>query len=233
MTSQRMKRPAVAVLTMALVLVVGGAVPGVAAPKGGGKPSRDTEQQLWIQPDYGHGVAIWSTDEPSRDTHDGQAADDFIVPRGKVWRITKIDAPGAFSSDRGLTPTYYQRTTLGSPTVDVIFYASGGTAPAGEIMRFDDIALSSHDVDSGYLRLTLPEEVILPEGTYWVSIQVNIDSLLYGGWYWWMSQSWGMEANWRNPQDGFGTGCTDWGTARACTGVWTAGMAFTVIGYSS
>ena len=57
-------------------------------------------------------------------------------------------------------------------------------------------------------------------GTYWVSVQANMDFALGGEWGWETSTvTNGSPAAWQNPGDGFGTGCTSWGVEIVCVPV--------------
>jgi hypothetical protein len=60
--------------------------------------------------------------------------------------------------------------------------------------------------------------VKLRAGTYWVSVQANLDFNVGGQWAWENEVNIvGGDAMWQNPGDGFGTGCTTWGPENTCT----------------
>jgi len=70
---------------------------------------------------------------------------------------------------------------------------------------------------SGSFLITLPEAVKLKPGRYWLSVQVNMDYLTSGGWSWeWRTSQNGKPAVWKNPGDGFDTGCTGYRPEAEC-----------------
>jgi hypothetical protein len=58
---------------------------------------------------------------------------------------------------------------------------------------------------------------MLPPGHYWLAVQANMNFVCCGQWGWTdrtvLSSS---PAMWQNPGNGFGTGCTTWGTKAGC-----------------
>lgn len=64
---------------------------------------------------------------------------------------------------------------------------------------------------------------------------MNIDFVPYGGWYWYLSWNFGEDsrAAWRNPGDGFFTGCTEWWFMQDCTDAWYGDLAFTLTGFEA
>jgi hypothetical protein len=70
---------------------------------------------------------------------------------------------------------------------------------------------------SGDLTTTLPETCSLAAGHWWVAQQVRIDIWAYGQHFWnTRSARSHHEGHWRNPQDGFSTGCTVWTPQTRC-----------------
>ena len=59
--------------------------------------------------------------------------------------------------------------------------------------------------------------VELGPGTYWVSVQGHIT---VNNWYWEGRNATNNSATaWRNPGNGYGTGCTDWARLTGCIGL--------------
>jgi hypothetical protein len=137
--------------------------------------------------------------EASLDIYDNQGADDFIVPVGETWSIESVDVLGVYYNGTGP-----------AVSVNVWFYnnSSGfpGTA-AAEILNI----VPSGGLATGAFTITFTPAVVLPEGTYWLSVQCNMDFATGGQWGWTEQLQSTMESAWRNPGGGFGTPCTNWG----------------------
>jgi uncharacterized repeat protein (TIGR01451 family) len=143
--------------------------------------------------------------ETAYDAYDDQAADDFAVPPSDgAWRIETIEIPGGYWNGTG---------PLGS--VNVWFYGDVGGLPGGLV--FSQLGLVPTSDVGGDLVLDLPSPPTLLPGTYWLSVQANMDILVGGQWGWdrRVVQSYSPFA-WRNPGNGFGTGCTTWGASGTC-----------------
>ena len=76
------------------------------------------------------------------------------------------------------------------------------------------------DNGTGSFVIQLASAVTLREGRqYWVSVQVNMDFGVGGEWGWETRNTKnGRPAAWRNPGDGFGTGCTTYAVESVCIG---------------
>src|SRR5690606_16444180 len=133
-----------------------------------------------------------------------QAADDFVVPAGTTWNVTQVFAAGQYNSGGG--------PALG---VNVYIYADAGGEPGSEVAAFTDLGFTTSGVAA--MTVNLPAPVVLPEGTYWLSVQPVMDFSIDGYWSWWTEGvQIGASAQWRNPEDGWGTGCTDWNPITSC-----------------
>jgi hypothetical protein len=137
--------------------------------------------------------------EPAFDAFDAEAADDFTVPGGHVWKVNQVVVTGVYFS--------------GPATAEnVRFYTNQGSLP--NELKHEYVGVVGTDSGGSFV-ITLPTAATLPGGspgsagkTYWVSVQANMD-LTAGQWFWSTStNSPGNDAAWRNPGDGFGTGCT-------------------------
>ena len=171
----------------------------VAAPRGG--------VVLYDQTDNLSGDSFPSQNfQESWDDRDCQGADDFVVPDGETWEVAQVDVIGAYRAD--------QQNPV--ETANLYLYADASGAVGAEIEAFVDIAVDDKDEDGDW-SVVLPEAVTLVAGTYWVSVNVNMDLIVDGvgdGQWFWTKQATkkpvGGELHWRNPGDGFGTGCTEW-----------------------
>ena len=139
---------------------------------------------------------------------DAEAAEDFEVFDAQGWTI------GEFNFEIGLAGS--------EPTmVDIRVYPDNIGQP-GEpaICSYDGLAGTLQGFEQPLLRVPLPTSCALAQGRYWVSVVRSDGS----------GMSWadglpnpfpppfvlGAHGHWRNPGDGFGTGCTDWSDMTTC-----------------
>jgi hypothetical protein len=124
-----------------------------------------------------------------------QGADDFPVPASTTWQIGSVDVIGSGS-------------LTGSPTAAVFLY-SAGALPGAQIFSQTGIPIT------GFNNLSIPVTGApqLTTGTYWISVQIT-DPVQ---WSWCAKQAqFGAVAAWRNPGNGFSTGCTSYAQLTAC-----------------
>jgi hypothetical protein len=161
---------------------------------------------VYDQTDNSSGVAVISQNfEALYDAYDDQAADDFLVPASDgSWTIQNIQIPGQYWAGTG---------PLAS--VNVWFYQDSGSLPGSQV--FGQLGLVPTSDASGSLVLDLPSPPTLPPGTYWLSVQANMDFDTGGEWgpTTRLVQSYSPWA-WRNPGNGLSTGCTAWTTNGSC-----------------
>jgi hypothetical protein len=165
---------------------------------------------LYTQLDSASGNGAPDQDfEASFDAYDSEGADDFVVPAGLVWQVTTINTVGTTG-------------TPGGSTVDVTFYNNGGTVAAGGAGPGTAIAGCSYTAivptdSTGSFTINLPTACNLPAGTYWVAIQTN-QNFGANGQHFWSNRSVASNLGgvWRNPGDGFATGCTAFNRMTTC-----------------
>ncbi|MBK7558913.1 MAG: proprotein convertase P-domain-containing protein [Chitinophagaceae bacterium] len=180
---------------------------------------------LHIQPGPGTNGSPSQVFEPANAAFSSQAADDFTVPGGATWTVTRLDVVGT-------------NTGSGVPTsVNVFFYAnSGSNLPGAAIASYTNLA--SFVRTGGNYAVTLPGAGInLSAGTYWVSFQVNMSFATSGQWFWsnYGATNIGNQYAWQNPGGGFATPCTNWGygaTGCAVGGGVNRNNIFTIFGSS-
>jgi hypothetical protein len=160
---------------------------------------------LYSQNDNDAGVGIVAQDftDADLDIYDAEAADDFTVPGGSRWILTGITATGVYFN--GFGPADYEK---------VVIYADAGGMPGAVVYARKWQARDT----AGSFTFPVPD-VRLASGTYWVSLQAVMAFASGGEWGWETRtvQS-GDAAMWRNPGDGFASGCTDWGNMVDCIG---------------
>lgn len=174
---------------------------------------------LYDQNDNDAGNAYTSQNfEASNDPFDNQAADDFVVPAGVAWGVQELLITGAYYNGTGP-----------APTVRVTFYRDAGGKP-GKV-RADFPAAVPVDNGTGSFAIKLPKRVALKPGAYWVSVQANMDFASGGQWGW---QARSVQSNnpaqWQNPGDGFGTGCTSYSAMGSCLSSEFPDFMFTLTG---
>jgi len=165
-------------------------------------------QILYDQNKNDAGVAIVSWfDDSVFSSYDSQGADDFTVPVGSVWRVTKVDVTGVFFNGDG--PAEYE---------NVYFYKDKKGKPDRLIEQF----LFLHGADSnGSFAIALPEKgAKLKAGKYWLSV-VGVTNFAddVGEWGWEINgRQHANLAMWQNPGGGFGV-CPAWAPVESCVGV--------------
>jgi hypothetical protein len=143
--------------------------------------------------------------EPALAIFDSQSADDFTVPSGETWLLTEVEAGGAYANGPGP-----------AVSVNVAIYQSDNSLPGPAVYTATDTVYTTGQAP-GDLVVTLPNPVSLEAGTYWLSVQAHQDLETHGQWYWTgRNGSSGARMAWRNPGDGFLSGCRNWTTATGC-----------------
>jgi hypothetical protein len=171
-------------------------------------PQTDGLEVLYDQTGVWSGIGVPSQNfESAYDAYDCEGADDFVVPRGVKWRVKEIYVMGTYFD--GVGP---------ADSENVVFYENDHGKPGNVIAAFNGIV--TPDDGSGLLTIDLGKGVKLKHGHYWVSAQANQNFENSGqfGWLTFDTEVFNKPSVWRNPNDGFGTGCTDWGTTQACSG---------------
>ncbi len=170
-----------------------GTLNGSAGISSGVQPSAACVSQR----DNDNGKAVVSQNfEHERIKFDTWAADDFTL--AKPCTANEIDIDGQYlggsTKARSFNVTFYTNSKQNRPRS--IF----------KVMR-DQAYTNSDDT----FRITFGEAVLLPEGTYWVSVRANHHYSGGGLWGWLTNNTVrGAASLWLNPGDGFATGCTTW-----------------------
>ncbi len=104
--------------------------------------------------------------EAANDAFDDFVADDFVVPSGQTWSVSEIDIEGGLYSGSG-TPVSF----------NVFFYANGaGNLPGAQVAARTSLAYSTVLFSPTSYLIPLSAPVSLVPGTYWVSVQANLDA---------------------------------------------------------
>ena len=137
-----------------------------------------------------------------------QTAADFVVPAGQNWTLERVFAAGGANNAPLLT------------SATVVIYDDGGGVPGAEVYNSGAFAPISNPASTN-LDLELPAAVTLGEGTYWVSVYVNLNFLPNATQWFWTTQATvvGQEGFFRDQANLFGAGATDWTPASLFGGV--------------
>jgi hypothetical protein len=199
------------VLIAALVVVLTFAFAGAAAPgpslqaNASGVVPHNPTGILYDQTDNASGNGAPAQDfEAAYNVYDNEGADDFVVPANTQWNIDGVVIIGTQST--GGTPA----------SVDVTFYADSATFPAASpTCTYSNVATFTGNTT---INVTLPSACVLGPGNYWMAFSVNQNFGGGGGQYFWSNRT--TQNNnggvWRNPGNGFGTGCVNWNRQTTC-----------------
>ena len=120
---------------------------------------------LYDQTDSASGTGTVSQNfEAANDAFDAQTADDFVVPAGG-WTIGQVNVGGVYFNGPGP-----------ANSVNVFFYADAATFPGAAVAggTYMNVAITS-GAATGSFNIVLPTPLTLAPGTYWVSVQANMD----------------------------------------------------------
>lgn len=142
--------------------------------------------------------------EAGYDVYDAEGADDFVVDFADGWTIEQVTTVGTQSA--GGTPN----------DVTITFFTDNAGAPGTPIPECTYPNLAPTGTDS--FVIDLPTACILGPGTYWMS---QITSQNFGGgngqhFFSNRTTQTGNPGHWRNPGDGFGSGCIDFTPMTTC-----------------
>jgi hypothetical protein len=210
----------------------------VTSQKGGQKPVYVEEPgQRGGNVLYGQTTALASNDgftfqnfEASFDAFDSELADDFEVPAGAAWTISSV----RFLLSATMVQTF-------NSTISVAFYSDQTVGPnrlpgAAVCTRTNQpISAAFPNTASVTTTIALTSACVLPAGRYWLGLQVDAAFGTAGQFFWTGAQSGGFSnAAWRNPGDGFGSGCTSFAPAATClNNASAAHFVFELLGSSS
>jgi len=139
--------------------------------------------------------------ETAFDAFDDEAADDFVVPAGQTWSIDSVFVDGEYT---------------GGPAaaVNLTFFDDSSGVPGSAVCSYP---LQTPADSAGDFTFTLATPCVLGPGTYWVDVQTRQDLGTAGQWFWHTrSVQSNTAAVWRNPGNGFATGCTTFSPMLTC-----------------
>lgn len=126
------------------------------------------------------------------DAFDNSNADDFVVPSGQTWTVNQVAAKGLYYNGLGQAQYF-----------NVTFYHDEAAMPGAEVVGGSFVE-ATYTNDNGVFTITLPEELVLPSGTYWVAVQARMDYMPDGQWAWFnRTTTSNSPAVWHNPGGAF------------------------------
>lgn len=172
----------------------------VTAVSSGAAPGAARAETLYNQNSNYAGAGINSENFTSSfSLYDDQAADDFVVPQGDVWRVTDVDVSGQ-----------YQNGSNFAQSENVVFYRSRDGIPGTALPKGTFNQLRGRD-SAGNFAIRLPGGGLrLNPGHYWVSVVINTG---FNGAYWYWNENavrHNSQAVWQNPEEGWGYSCETW-----------------------
>ncbi len=156
------------------------------------------------------GVLTMHNLDAGSESYDTEMADDFQVPAGG-WAVAEVSI-GSF---------YQSGTTTVTPSTagNIVFYSDSAGSPGAAISgcTYSSIPLT-YNSGTGYSTLILPTECALPAGTFWMAFSGDLAYSAENGGVYVVQQTTtsGLSAIWRNPGDGFSSGCTNWTVLTSC-----------------
>jgi hypothetical protein len=150
------------------------------------------------------GASLSQNFEAAQDANDSLTADDFVVP-AEGWTLDRITASGQVNTGSSLPDDV---------TINIWFYANDTNLPGDKVCGYEFVR--DAEIWDTNLTIVLPHVCVLDAGTYWVSVQVNLDSGV-NRWGWNTTTTVANNgAAFQNPGDGLGTGCTTWTDIGTC-----------------
>ena len=110
--------------------------------------------------------------EAALDKYDNMGADDFVVPAGETWTVREVVARGFYLNGSGPVDSF-----------NVSFYTDEVAFP-GSVVPEGSFASLAYTDSSNHFRMPLAEDLVLGPGTYWLSVQANMDYKPAGQWHW-------------------------------------------------
>ncbi len=159
-------------------------------------------------------------------SYNSQGADDFVVG-GDGWSVTGFNF---------ITWNWYGGDPAdNNEAVDVYVYPDNGGLPGASPVCTSVGSTNNpsvYDVYTSLANVTLNTPCDLAPGTYWVAASFeNATNPFNWPYAWGLTPSTdGAPGVWRNPGDGFGSGCTEWSTLADCGITGDYGYAFQVVG---
>jgi hypothetical protein len=171
------------------------------------------------------------------DAYDSFGGDDVVIPANTQWTIQGVGVTGTYGNclpgcaADSFTVTFHADNG-GVPKDPPVLIRPNQTYtvdPAGSTCLFPERCL---------FKIPITPQVVVPAAPVarhgWLSVQANMDFGTDGQFFWTdrAVQS-NSAAAWKNPSDGFLTGCVNWSPMTGCLGVVAPDFTFAIVGLST
>jgi hypothetical protein len=137
--------------------------------------------------------------------YDAAAADDFVVPRGKTWKVTGVDAAGVY---------FYGS---GPASSEVITFYKNNQGHPGDIVGKPQTVVCTDSAGNFACKILGVKLNGGKRGTrYWLSVVANCSYDACGEWGWTQTSTHNRPGQWENPGGAFGTTCSTWNNTSTC-----------------
>lgn len=137
-------------------------------------------------------------------TYDAAGADDFVVPKGKTWKVTGGDFPGVYFNGSG------------PATSEVITFYKDSKGKPGKMVNSQTVNCRDTTGSFSCKIKAVKLKAKKKDTTYWVSIVANLGFSTGGEWGWTTTTDHNNPGQWQNPGNGFATNCTTWTNTSTC-----------------
>ncbi|MGA9343392.1 MAG: hypothetical protein WBV61_13790, partial [Rhodanobacteraceae bacterium] len=169
---------------------------------------------------YGAGIISQNFTSTTADTYNAAVADDFVVTDAAGWTVNQVNFAGIYFNGSGPADSF-----------DIAIYADNGGFPAAApTCTYTGL---SYTASGSAFSVPLSSGCSLDQGTYWLSVVANM-SFSAGGEFGWdtfePATVPGEAAEFQNPSDFFGTGCTTWTNIQTCITAASSSAGLQIIG---
>jgi len=213
------------VLGVALVLLASSFASAVtfvkSRPNDGIFTGPSTGDVLYSQLDDPSGNAFTDQSfEAAYAAYDAEGADDFTVTDAAGWDIDTLNTPGTMTV-AGSNPFF----------VNHFFYDDLLLTEPGAVEPGCAFPANTNFVSAGDGDISTTVDCNLGAGSHWFSQQVRLDYNPFGQHFWaTKATAVGDPSTFRNPGNGFGTGCVDWEPANSTCGQVGEDFLFELLG---
>ena len=155
--------------------------------------------------DYAYSIISQNFTSGSLSSYDTAAADDFVVPKGKTWTVTRVDVAGIYFKGSGPASS------------EVITFYKNNHGHPGKVVGKPMTVNCTDNAGSFACKIGRRK---LAGGTkdtrYWLSVVANCDYNSCGEWGWTQTSTHKNPGQWENPGGGLGTTCSTWNNTSSC-----------------
>ena len=172
--------------------------------------------------DYGYSI-LSQNFSSGLTSYNSAAADDFVVPAGKTWKVTGVDVAGAYFYGKGPARS------------EVITFFKNGTGHPGTVIGQPQTVNCTDTAGSFVCAINAVKLTGGKKGKrYWLSVVANCDYSSCGEWGWIQNTTTHHDpGQWENPGGGINATCTSWKNTSSCIANAADDFAFDLRGRSN